>query len=46
MTSLYKFNYQAKFSQGDEYLNRYNDGYFGGKGYFMLSGDVAPSTEI
>lgn len=46
MTSLYKFNYQAKFSQGDEYLNRYDDGYFGGKGYFMLSGSADPSTEI
>ena len=46
MRSLYKFNYQAKFSKGDEYLNRYNDGYFGGKGYFMLSGDVDPSTEV
>ena len=46
MVSLYKFNYQAKFNKGDEYLNRYDDGYFGGKGYFMLSGSADPSTEI
>ena len=46
MTLLYAFDYQAAWDAGDRYLNRYNDGYFGGKGYIMLSSGVTPTTEL
>ncbi|EHK89807.1 phage tail protein [Aggregatibacter actinomycetemcomitans] len=43
---LHKFDYQATWSAGDNYLNRYNDGYFGGLGYIMLSDGASPTTDI
>lgn len=45
LTLLHKFDYQAPWTSGDRALNRYNDGYFGGLGYLMLS-STAPSYDI
>lgn len=42
---LYKFNYRANWTAGDNVFNRYNDGYFGGQGYLMLSGS-SPNYDI
>ncbi|WP_233115586.1 phage tail protein [Aggregatibacter actinomycetemcomitans] len=46
MQLLYDWDYKAKFTQGDNYLNRYDDGYFGGLPYFMLSSSLSPTSEL
>ncbi|MGC7590097.1 phage tail protein [Bisgaard Taxon 46] len=46
MQLLHAWNYEERFTVGDNYLNRYNDGYFGGGGYFMLSSQISETTEI
>lgn len=45
MTLLHSFNYQTRWTSGDNVFNRYNDGYFGGLGYLMLSAS-SPNYDI
>lgn len=45
MTLLHSFNYQARWTSGDNVFNRYNDGDFGGLGYLML-GASSPNYDI
>lgn len=45
MTLLHGFDYQARWTSGDNVFNRYNDGYFGGLGYLMLSAS-SPNYDI
>jgi len=45
MTLLHSFNYQARWTSGDNVFNRYNDGDFGGLGYLML-GASSPDYDI
>ena len=45
MTLLRSFDYQARWTSGDNVFNRYNDGYFGGLGYLMLSAS-SPNYDI
>ena len=45
MTLLHNFNYQARWTSGDNVFNRYNDGDFGGLGYLML-GASSPDYDI
>jgi len=46
MTLLYKFNYKDKWTKGDNFINRYDDGDLGGQPYIMLSHSAEPKSEI
>ena len=46
MTLLYKFNYKDKWTKGDNFINRYDDGDLGGQPYIMLSHSAEPKSDI